>query len=130
MWAAGLFEGEGSVVARGGLSLGMTDEDVVRRFQSVIGLGTVGLSAKQRQHYTGKYGKPFWHWRVNHRDDIIAVAELLYPHLGVRRRQQLDVMLPAVRAKKQLKRSKVVVCQCGFETSGQGLALHQKVCRG
>src|SRR5207245_5183125 len=48
-WAAGLFEGEGSITQSGGrvrLSLKMTDEESVRRFAKIIQRGTVyGLSA-------------------------------------------------------------------------------------
>lgn len=43
-WAAGFFEGEGSVLMSGGVlavRLGNTDEEVLRHFHDVIAVGTV-----------------------------------------------------------------------------------------
>jgi hypothetical protein len=49
-WAAGLFEGEGSITrfGRSGkfdlrVSLNMTDEDVVRRFDAIVDRGKVSM---------------------------------------------------------------------------------------
>lgn len=83
-WAAGLFEGEGTIVAGGkrerrvGLALVMTDEDVVRRFGGVVGFG----------HVTGPYDrghKPTWHWHCRSARDVEAVLGQLLPYLGARR---------------------------------------------
>lgn len=85
-WAAGLFEGEGSVVpVKGGvrLQLKMTDEDVVRRFCAIVG-GTV----------YGPYSyddirKPAWAWTSDGADPQ-RIAEGFWPWLGVRRRARIE----------------------------------------
>ena len=96
-WAAGLFEGEGSFVARRkqntpkmyfSAHVVMTDEETVRRFHEVVGLGIVNGP------YT--YGKPEWKpsWRWNGYGPAgKQVAEMLRPFLGSRRTQRLDEIL-------------------------------------
>ena len=87
-WAAGLFEGEGTITSAKRpngkrhlrLALGSTDEDVVRRFHAAVGVGSVG----------GPYGpyvegrKPHWQWHSACRKANQAL-DLLLPHLGERR---------------------------------------------
>lgn len=83
-WAAGLFEGEGSIVLRRGrraaqLALGSTDEDVVRRFHEVVGAGIIyGPVCKPKR-------KPMWYWACYHRRDVRRILDLLLPFLGRRR---------------------------------------------
>jgi hypoxanthine phosphoribosyltransferase len=84
MWAAGLFEGEGSVmsVENGktlSLSLAMSDEDVVKMFADVMGRGKV--------HGPYQYGKskPMWYWKVSSKDFVDEVFEVFKPYLGKRR---------------------------------------------
>lgn len=92
-WAAGLFEGEGSIVPhRRRLSLEMTDEDVVRRFVAIVGHGAVRRVIRQNRvnrenhHivYTWESGK----WSATER---IALA--LLPYLGTRRRAKMYELL-------------------------------------
>lgn len=88
-WAAGLFEGEGcfnahrradgkfSVQAR----LAMTDEDVVRRFADVIGVGCVyGPMAR------GPGRQATYDWSLGDAREVRAVITLLLPWLGSRRK--------------------------------------------
>jgi hypothetical protein len=84
-WAAGLFEGEGSCyLTQAGnrqprVSLEMTDEDAVRRFQRAIGKGNV------RAYSSAPPRKNRWQWSVQSKDDVLSVLGLLWPYLGERR---------------------------------------------
>jgi hypothetical protein len=91
-WAAGLFEGEGSIFSkrkidghtRPGyltLRLSMTDEDVVRRFRSTVGVGNVSGWETRRGY------KPIWTWVANGRD-AAQLLDDLRPWFGHRRAQR------------------------------------------
>jgi hypothetical protein len=96
-WAAGLFEGEGSfhthrhrsanehVYARA--TLAMTDEDVVRRFHRIVGVGKVLCRAECRP---GR--KPIWRWAAQSRQAYAHVVALFEPFLGERRKEQLALV--------------------------------------
>ena len=99
-WAAGLFEGEGTlyVTAQTGTpcaALKMTDEDVVRRFASIIGEGRVSKAIP------GFPRKPIWLWRLGTKAKVSALIELLYPYLGERRRAKADEILTICRQPKR-----------------------------
>ena len=93
-WAAGLFDGEGSITKhyqqdRGRpywrLTLGMTDEDLVRRFhEAVRGLGTINLRHPPSKQRRGE--KPMWVWASGSRAHVYAILAMLYPFFGERRR--------------------------------------------
>ncbi len=111
-WAAGLFEGEGTfdlgrvskdrhtgdrVYARA--SLGTTDEDVLLRFQAIVGVGSVN---KARQMM--RSGKKMWYWKAATRDDVEHVAELFRPWLGTRRLARMTEVLSTGH--------KIMECKC------------------
>ena len=95
-WAAGLFEGEGSITYPGKqlgpgrrvrLQLKMTDEDVVRRFQQVV--GGIVYGPYKYLHKDGHIRKAAWMWT----SDGVDAAELLrrwWPWLGERRRARIE----------------------------------------
>jgi hypothetical protein len=92
-WAAGLFEGEGTVGVyvdkrgrkpRPSAALSMTDEDVVRRFAAVIGSGSVF-----GQQPRGRGRKVLWRWQSRSKPTIRAMAAAFGPYLGERRKQQM-----------------------------------------
>lgn len=94
-WAAGLFEGEGSLTQSGGsldVRVKMTDEEIVRRFEEVIGYGTV-YGPYNYDYRDGIKRKPHWIW-VALRYDALEVLELLWPWLGERRRAQALAIAP------------------------------------
>ncbi len=86
-WAAGLFEGEGSISIpreetgfqslRAGL--GMTDFDVVARFQDVIRVGRCRPYREERPHW-----KALMQWTACGAEAVSAVV-LMLPYLGERR---------------------------------------------
>jgi hypothetical protein len=98
-WAAGLFEGEGAISRHGRsgkfdlrVSLNMTDEDVVRRFDAIVDRGKIyGPYSSYRGH------KPVWNW-VALGDAGHDVVDLIGPWLSPRRVSQATahgVLLPS-----------------------------------
>lgn len=96
-WAAGLFEGEGSLstyLQRGNVrhnaAMSSVDKDVLDAFASVVGVGKV----------LGPYGpyknnqvKPQWRWQVSAKADVLHVIDLLRPYMLERRAQRMDEVL-------------------------------------
>ena len=88
-WMAGLFEGEGCINTRANgaviLKMGMTDEDVVRKFHAMIGCGTVGnpIYHKTMPHY-----KPHWDWQVSGSERVQAILAAFWVFLGDRRKSR------------------------------------------
>lgn len=94
-WAAGLFEGEGSVYPvnqkRYGkeyhyvrMCLKMTDEDVVDRFHAIVKVGSVTFVPREKPHY-----KDAWLWQLNNREQCSDLIDKLWPYLGNRRRNRV-----------------------------------------
>lgn len=92
-WAAGLFEGEGSITfndqprSMPKLALMTTDRDVVERFLDVVGCGAIHPSSVKRNRLAGY--KPAWSWTV-HGLPAWAVYQQLRPYLGERRQARGD----------------------------------------
>lgn len=89
-WAAGLFEGEGSIVPRPAgrirLQLKMTDEDVVRRFGEVVGGRVYGPYRQNSVIRRGFERKPFWCWSSAGTAHGWKLLHQWWPWLGLRRR--------------------------------------------
>lgn len=92
-WAAGLFEGEGSIYSmdrcKDGhhqlpvmrLSLQMTDRDVVERFCRIVECGKVGGQRRfGREHH-----KPTYMWLISRRSEIERLLRAMLPWFGERR---------------------------------------------
>lgn len=103
-WAAGLFEGEGcftqhrsSPQRRDGVkpvsavaTLVMTDEDVVRRFHSVVGVGVV---RPERRSLKNRRWKDVWVWQGAGFENTQHIVTLFWPWLGSRRRARAAQVL-------------------------------------
>ena len=105
-WAAGLFEGEGTILWKHsggrtktwagslGLQMWMTDEDVMARFTRIMG-----------GHLQGPYGpygngkKPLWRWDVSG-STAERAADLLEPWLCTRRRSTLAAIREKINARR------------------------------
>jgi hypothetical protein len=98
-WAAGLFEGEGSIClvhsnrknrtyVYPALTMNQTDRDVIMRFSEIVG-GYV-LGPYQFASNSARTRKPVWSWRVQKKHEAIRVICWLYPYLGKRRRKRAD----------------------------------------
>lgn len=90
-WAAGLFEGEGTIFIKlhatkgryyPHLSLSMTDKDVVEKFSIAVGAPhiTGPYQAKHKPHW-----KPRYQWFCGRKEDVIRILNDFLPYLGDRR---------------------------------------------
>lgn len=82
-WAAGLFDGEGSVYLRQAgrypragamLTLEMTDLPTVERFAAVVPGGRLYPARVL------KGNQPLWKWRASSLDDVVQVSRALLPY--------------------------------------------------
>lgn len=78
-WAAGLFEGGGSI-SGARLQLKMVNEESVRRFNAAVGVGKVYGPYGPYPSQMGR--KPFYMWVAWYPEDIQAVADALRPYLS------------------------------------------------
>lgn len=93
-WAAGLFEGEGTIIFTAKTSIAvtvfMTDQDVLEKLLAVAGVGTL------RGPYSDKSrpgNKPIWKWTISrgsHADDFLRAIR---PHMLARRQARIDEAL-------------------------------------
>jgi hypothetical protein len=95
-WAAGLFEGEGSILIapprnnRPGtntpyMSMGSVDRDVLERFATVAG-GKVYGPYQGQGHKTPEHWKPIYQWRLHGVERVQLLLREFWPYLGERRR--------------------------------------------
>ena len=100
-WAAGLFEGEGTITlcsGRARLAIKMTDEETVLRFYKTIGAGKVyGPYPNRAGEKDGYARSDYWLWLVEGKE-AAEVAMSLYPWLGQVRRDRVDEVMPVVEA--------------------------------
>lgn len=96
-WAAGLFEGEGSIfwhTANNGprMQMSSTDHDVLDRFHHVV----------ERGRIYGPYTKlaparrPRWDWITGGQKNCGTLCALFWPFLGERRRAKVEAVLGRV----------------------------------
>lgn len=114
-WAAGLFEGEGSFsYQRRGqymtiqVELGMTDEDRVRRFHAVVGIGNVtGPHNNTKPHH-----KPIYRWKTGSFAGVQAIMAFMWPWLGPRRRNKaIELLTVYWQHKRQTRATQAEVTQ-------------------
>jgi hypothetical protein len=101
-WAAGIFEGEGTfnTYTNGKsetrylrLVVSMVDEDIIKRFASVVGYGTVYFSYPPSRKNRG--WQPMYTWQVNGKDAHKVLA-LIRPWFGERREKKTKEVLARV----------------------------------
>jgi hypothetical protein len=88
-WAAGLFDGEGSITHRDRdlqTSLKDTDVELVTRFDAIVGRGRV-YGPYEHSGRDGFVRKPYWMWTAQG-DAAHEVVEILAPWLSRRRLEQ------------------------------------------
>lgn len=104
-WAAGIFEGEGTIGFRqrkcgrapADLRVCMVDRDVVERFADIVGVGRMALKKKTYD----KNHQPQWQLVITGQENITAVLRLFYPYLGERRRAAADQVLAWTKRQNQ-----------------------------
>jgi hypothetical protein len=93
-WAVGLFEGEGCLTLSDGrprIKLNSTDEDVVRRFHAIVGLGQV----REERAMEKRGWKRQWEWYSGCRDDVVEFIARFFHHFGHRRQGRACDLLAA-----------------------------------
>lgn len=99
-WLAGVLEGEGSFSCIKAhklypsavsiqITMDTTDEDVARRVRELID-ANMGGPYERRKPALGK--KPHWAIRLSG-DRAKGVMQALYPHMGIRRKAQIDAAI-------------------------------------
>jgi hypothetical protein len=94
-WAAGFFEGEGTITRSSGrlvVRLNNTDPEPVNRFAAILAFGTV-YGPYQYEGRDGYKRKPFWVWLAEEYE-ALEVLELLWPWLSDKRRAQALALAP------------------------------------
>ena len=104
-WAAGIFEGEGTVYVHvrkhkvrdyltAMAAVDMTDGDIVNRFFETIKMGTCyGPYPRYGILKDGGKGKDRFRWTARKREEVEELFLLFSPYLGERRTQQfIDVL--------------------------------------
>lgn len=113
-WAAGLFEGEGCFTTSSKNSrgysyrnwvcfLGSTDEDIVKRFFQIVGVGRIYEQTKHRNGLS-LGTKPFFRWQTQSRNDFRFIAKIFTPYLGERRLARVTELLAEIEAHEALPR--------------------------
>jgi hypothetical protein len=99
-WAAGLFEGEGSIILgktryrQPALWLRTTDRDVLERFAQIVGAGYITECALRECHTKQQYS-----WSIGSRAEVRRILLQMRPWFGVRRGAKADEVLAFVAAK-------------------------------
>lgn len=110
-WAVGLFEGEGTIFSRTEpyrarrLTMSSTDEDVLRRFHAIVGVGRLTGPHQSKQERR----KPYWRWSVDRWDELAPLTEAMLPLLGERRATAARALL----ANTPRKRQRATYCKRG-----------------
>lgn len=131
-WAAGLFEGEGTIWFKSGkkpcLRIGMTDGDVIKKFGDIIGCGWVSGPHTRASH--PKY-KPVWVWQCGGAEKCQAVLAAFWPHLGERRKSKAADAIKFM-ANMKPKSSDRKACPAGHPYDEENTYIDcrgQRVCR-
>ncbi len=106
------------------MSVKMNDEDIIKRFHTVVGYGRV-IKRKPYLHHD-----PMWEWRLTRTNDILKLSKKFLPFMGLRRTKQI---LTATKGKVPVKKRQVlkIVPECGYmkpdEISNRGAHKHVRV---
>ncbi len=106
-WAAGIFEGEGSISVSGsnnrnhiGLQMGSTDYDVVATFYRIVGVGHI-----YGPYVRGVNRKPLMAWQTGKFEDAQATLAMLWPWLHERRQATVVSALKTWHERRRVAQS-------------------------
>lgn len=102
-WAAGLFEGEGSISIQKikhyrypHLNVTSTDLDVLEKFQRIIGCGYIRV----HNNSNNPLHKGCYRFKLHRAKQVRDAFYTMYPHLGTRRRERgLEVLAECAKVK-------------------------------
>lgn len=91
-WAAGLFEGEGSIVfcnTQGyrfpRISIKMCDQDVLEKFGKIVGIERLNGPYETKQTQANPQWKPAYEWHTSKKKEVARILSSFLPYLGARR---------------------------------------------
>jgi len=109
-WAAGIFEGEGTIIRaktnKGAspwhASVSSTDKCVIDKLYAIFGMGKVygpygyvNGKSRRREHH-----KEYWRWVVHTKETVTAVFMLIYPYLSDRRHGKFKLAIEEMKTLK------------------------------
>lgn len=105
-WAAGLFDGEGSIgryrytnhgkrYSRSQMTMHMCDRDVIARFVKILDVGVLNGPYNYSTKTTKR--KSAWYWSIAGFERVQAVTAMMWPWLGKRRKAKAKQVLAADR---------------------------------
>lgn len=100
VWAAGLFDGEGTITIlknRINVSIHMTDLDILEHMQYHFG-GGLYKTAKRQEHH-----KDAWVWRLTSSVETMIFLEAVYPYLCNRRQERIHEAREAFKNNRNVK---------------------------
>lgn len=115
-WAAGLFEGEGSIYVPVKptrslrICIASTDEDVIQRFHGIVGVG--GAYDYVPKNSLGKK-RQFW-WYVTGHENVQAILTIFWGWLGKRRRLKATAALKFGALQKPANKYRRLKSVCGL----------------
>lgn len=94
-WAAGFYDGEGCCTFHSSgrlarICISQNDTEVLERFQSAVGLGKI---YGPYGPYKGRSSKARYDWVVHRVDEVVKVADLLWPFLSSTKQDQFNRIL-------------------------------------
>ncbi len=123
-WAAGLFEGEGSILVPSQrasnktirLSICSTDADVIQRFHEIIGLG-------RQYDYVPKNSlgkkRQYW-WVISGHEKVQAVLAVFWGWLGERRKSKaVEALQKGASQRLPNEYIKLLPWKCGHEKTSE-----------
>jgi hypothetical protein len=113
-WAIGLLEGEGCFGAYSDkrrpdtwtvkIQMESTDYDVVTRLNTLF-LGRVWESNYPSKKKAFPLAKDSWRWSISDKQRVKTLCLLIYPHMSLRRKAQIDNVLTHCEYKSAKKRA-------------------------
>jgi hypothetical protein len=106
-WAAGFFDGEGSVYMRDSgnknkaylyatVAISQNDTEVLERFRAAVGLGSITGPVSYKDKTL-----PMYQLRIGSYPEVVKVKELLWPFLSSKKKEQFDHVLSIVHQTKK-----------------------------
>lgn len=101
-WAAGFFDGEGSIAfARNGnhrkviITVPQTSIEPLERFQNAVRVGRIYGSYERTKNHLGH--KRYWIYQCQAQEEVQQITELLFPLLCTAKREQMSEAMSKFR---------------------------------
>lgn len=126
-WAAGLFDGEGTIYSANGrirVSVHMTDLDILESFKTNFG-GNIHEQAKQKEHH-----KISWRWSLQASEKATNFLKQILPFLHSRRTKRAQEAIDyynLLKNGRQLKQDKIKETRNKIREMGKTNMTHKDI---